>query len=296
MSVSLKIQRLRGLISLQPSRNPALRVTLRSLSQLQRRITRVTDLLSRRGNQDEALLCNSIPKSGTNLVVQIVKSFPGVRFFDTIILDRGIWRSNQSDQPYLINGIRKLLPRECAAAHLPYTAELADVLQQQRTLHFFIIRDPRDILISDLHFASRIAYWHPLYKDLNRMANDDERLYALIRGFEYGNGKVHPDFGVRMRKYLGWIDEPRTCVVKFEDLVGTNPASTLERMDLYFKEHAGWAGQSDPVKTTTSVIDPGRSKTFRKGQIGEWREQFSEGHLHAFSEVASDLLQKFQYE
>ncbi len=296
MSVSLKSQRLRGLISLQPARNPALRVTLRSLSQLKRRITRVTDHLSRHGDQDQALLCNSIPKSGTNLVLQIVKSYPGVRFYDTIILDRGIWRSNQSDQPYLIDGIRKLLPRECAAAHLPYTAQLAEILRQQQTLHFFIIRDPRDILISDLHFASRIAYWHPLYKDLNRMATDDERLYALIRGFEYGNGRVHPDFGVRMRKYLGWIDEPGTCVVRFEDLVGTSPASILERMDRYFTEHAGWAGQSDPIKTTMSVIDPGRSKTFRKGQPGEWRHQFSESHLLAFSEVASDMLQRFQYE
>ena len=39
-----------------------------------------------------------------------------------------------------------------------------------------------------------------------------------------------------------------------------------------------------------------RTPTFRKGQIGGWREAFTEAHKEAFKATAGDLLVQLGYE
>jgi hypothetical protein len=55
-----------------------------------------------------------------------------------------------------------------------------------------------------------------------------------------------------------------------------------------------------PRKKALSVlvgaIQPGRSRTFRSGKTGGWREQFTEEHKALFKDIAGDLLVRLGYE
>ncbi|OIJ18549.1 hypothetical protein BKP45_19090 [Anaerobacillus alkalidiazotrophicus] len=50
------------------------------------------------------------------------------------------------------------------------------------------------------------------------------------------------------------------------------------------------------VKEMERSINPGESPTFRKGQLGNWREEFDQEIKQAFKHVAGDILIQLGYE
>jgi hypothetical protein len=87
-------------------------------------------------------------------------------------------------------------------------------------------------------------------------------------------------------------------MVKFEDLVGPRgggSAETQKRTVERVARHVGLEPEERMMRTVEENIF-GVSNTFRKGQIGGWREEFSEEHARAAREIAGPLLVKLGYE
>ncbi|MCM2372785.1 sulfotransferase domain-containing protein [Rhodopirellula sp. ICT_H3.1] len=164
-------------------------------------------------------------------------------------------------------------------------------------LHFLAIRDPRDILVSDLHFVSEMAYWHPLHTGINRFATKSDQLDALIHGFEYKPGLFYPNIQERLAEYLSWLDSPDVCVVRFEDLTGENAGQAIKKMNSYFASRATWIDPNIELDCKVeTIIDPRKSKTFRSGKTGGWRKEFQSYHCTAFEQLAGSALERLGYE
>jgi hypothetical protein len=64
-------------------------------------------------------------------------------------------------------------------------------------------------------------------------------------------------------------------------------------------EKTGYQIPTPRAKALTILIEaiqPGKSRTFRSGKTGGWREHFTDEHKQLFKDVAGDLLIKLGYE
>jgi sulfotransferase 6B1 len=181
-------------------------------------------------------------------------------------------------------------------AHCIYTPELADLFRQQGMRTVCILRDPRDVAVSQMYYIKQLKN-HFAREGYMALPSDRERLLVSIRGGELGGRRLQ-SLDERYRQFLGWEREGGAVLVKFEDLVGTKGGGSAEAQRLAVERVASHLGV-EVEQRTMGVVEGelfGMGRTFRKGQIGGWREEFSEEHAQAAREIAGPLLVELGYE
>ncbi len=254
------------------------------------------------------LFANSFPKSGTHLLTQVLAGFAqfgpavvsGLPAIVTFEGDSG----RQRAEAEITQDLRRLLPGDIAYGHLHALPGIVETLCQLGFAVYFILRDPRDVVVSHVHYVTEIApahIHHHYYK--YELKNLDERLRVSILGADFhprtdqSNNNSFPDIRARFEPYLGWLERSEVLALHFEDFI-TRRGETLENV----YTHALWRGfapscdKATALRTLDQSIAPERSPTFRSGKIGGWRESFSDAHKTLFKEVSGDLLMRLGYE
>jgi sulfotransferase 6B1 len=159
-----------------------------------------------------------------------------------------------------------------------------------------ILRDPRAVAVSQMHYLKQLKN-HFAHEAFTTMTSDYERLLVSIRGAKL-NGRALLPLDERYRQFLGWEQDAGTVVVKFEDLVGPKGGGSAELQRRAVERVAAHVGLSADERTMRRVEEGlfGMGRTFRKGQIGGWREEFFPEHKQAVKEVAGSLLIELGYE
>lgn len=249
------------------------------------------------------VLCNSFPKSGTHLLSQILTQFPSVRPWDDIISVQAL-SGVMNTRQHIRWKLASVPPGSLVRAHLMHVPEVIEVLSQFEVRSFFIMRDLRDVAVSHARWVlgePRI-FLHAIYKAMDSF---DDCLMASIRGVPlgtpFGSNASQPDIGTDFRRWAGWLTDPGTLTVRFEDLVGErgggDEAARIGRVRAV-AEHLGYPLDEAAAARHfgSRVLDPSTSPTFRKGEIGGWSDIFNERHREAFRYVAGDLLVELGYE
>lgn len=249
------------------------------------------------------VLVNSIPKAGTNLLKNIVKSVPGIRGCDD-----ASWAGGLPDPDDRLDFLRDRFwchrPGCFYTGHIPYARQIAAWLDDREFRHLFMMRDPRDVIVSVCHYIMRDTRpRHPYYDMYARFASDQERLMAVITGFRADAGvyrtgaDVIPSIASGCEVYMPWAQHPGVLTVRFEDLVGQD--ASAERV----REVLARILRFLDVPVEDATIDrmqrrgmsPRRSYTFRRGRVGSWRDEFTEAHVTAFQRHAGDLVERMGY-
>ena len=192
----------------------------------------------------------------------------------------------------------RLLPGDIAYGHLHAQPLVIESLCRAGVAPYFMLRDPRDVVLSHVHYVTEMApdhIHHRYYKD--ELHNLDERLRVSISGRDDLDGVSFPDIRTRFEPYVGWLERPEVLAIHFEDFI-TNRAGTLESVF----DHAVRRGfkpacdRSSALQILDGSIQPERSPTFRSGKIGGWRLAFSDEHKTQFKETTGDLLIRLGYE
>jgi hypothetical protein len=181
-------------------------------------------------------------------------------------------------------------------AHCDYSPELTSLFAGERMRVVCILRDPRDVAVSQMHHIKQRKE-HFAHEAFLKLPSDHERLLYSIRGGELGGRRLQ-SLDERYRQFLGWQDDESAMMVKFEDLVGSRgggSAETQRRTVERVARHVGLQPDELMLRTVEENIF-GVSSTFRKGQIGGWREEFSEEQARAAREIAAPLLVELGYE
>jgi hypothetical protein len=262
-------------------------------------------------NGTPVLFANSFPKSGTHLLTQVMHAF--TRFgmavesgLPAIVTFDGFSGRQRSEQE-ILDDLLRLLPGDIAYGHVHAFPGAVEVLCRAGFAAYFILRDPRDVAVSHVHYVAEMApnhIHHRYYHEV--LQNFDQRLEASIRGvpileLEKAAGKCVPeplpDILSRVEPYLGWLEQPEVLVLRYEDFIRERQA-TLERV-LGHAARRGFAPaveRSAVLRSLEQSIDPQRSPTFRSGKIGGWRSAFKEQHLRLFAQTTGDLLERLGYE
>lgn len=245
------------------------------------------------------VLTNSVPKSGTHLLDQIVAGLPQRTNYGGFLSSMtSSFQMRQRSDASVAAYIRATVPGENVRAHVFCRPAYVEEFERLNFVHYFIYRDPRDVVVSGCHYLREINPWHRLRRYFRNCQTLEEAILMNIRGLTHVDPSIPlPSIAERFSRYEGWIHCPQVCAVRFEDLRGAEGPAALERLVQHF---ASRCAEPPPVEATLErvnmTIKPERSHTFRKGQGGGWVEAFTPACKDAFKSVAGDLLVRLGYE
>ena len=162
----------------------------------------------------------------------------------------------------------------------------------------FNMRDPRDRMIS---YAFKLKSYNPALnmniqdKSINELTWDIMTRYGEMTSqymWPKAPCKNMKDFSEYYCAYLPWFEYPQLLVVYFENLVGPQAGGSTEKQIIEIKKIAKFleVPVSDQEAATIAANIYGDTASFRKPQIGIWKEYFDTNHKNAFK---SPIMAKF---
>jgi hypothetical protein len=254
------------------------------------------------------VLVNSVPKAGTHLVNSILDLLPEIRtsgvHLNTLSAGR-YGKTNPEAAELDWHIVRSLLgrikPGQYATSHLWGHPTLFAILEELDFRSIFIVRDPRDIIVSDVEYISRL-HRHPQYKRFRHdYADRDARIRALISGYPAGRWDLPQlPFVHRLRGFQPWLD-PRNGAYccRYEDLVGDSGggSASVQRLRLAeIAQHVNRPLDESALYQISRAAWSSHSPTFRKGGTGDWRKILVGSTLEYFYEqVDADVMAAYGY-
>jgi sulfotransferase 6B1 len=231
------------------------------------------------------VLCVSVPKAGTHLVERAVCLHP--RLYRRRLPTLNPLNMGDEGLPGVLASTR---PGQVVLAHVPYEDGYAAALEQEDVRVLFAVRDPRDIAVSLAHYiGDREDHpLHPLFapRDLRG------RIELAITG----DGDARPpapSLESILAGFAGWLGSG-ALVVRFEDLVGGRGGGTAESQERVLGEiyaHLGVEAEPGLRERVFSEASP----TFRRGSIGQWRQELDPELEALFEREAGRWMETYGY-
>ena len=244
------------------------------------------------------VLANSFPKSGTHLLLQILETLPGVTTYGSFIASMPSITFKERSEKSHLRLLGRMIPGEVVPAHLFYHPLFSTKITNKNAVHFFIYRDLRDVAISEAHYLFDMNRWHRMHRYYRALPTLDERITLAIEGDSDPNNPYdYPNIAERFSRYKGWLRSEDVCAVKFEDLRSSMREEYIRDMIIFYAQKC--LAEIDVDKVTQAVmknINPANSHTFRRGQVGEWKDNFTDEHKDLMKSVAGNLLIELCYE
>lgn len=242
---------------------------------------------------------NSKPKSGSHLLLQILNGFTRIMPYKYVesepvrtITKEGKRKTNRE----VLHELGSIPRGVIGWGYLEATPENVAFLCQPDHVNYFIYRDPRDMLVSQVFFATDMHEEHGMHEYYNSLPDFGDRLKVAITGIAR-DGLYMVNVKQRYEGVFQWLEQPDVLCIRFESLIDHREA-TLDAM-LDEVESTGYEIPTPREKALSillEVIQPKKSHTFRSGKTGGWKEHFREEHKKLFKDVAGDLLVKLGYE
>ncbi len=296
------------------------------------------------------IIANSLPKSGTHLLSHFLSLVGYSELKPNIAW--GQIRSSNLNPFYIIqkelridrsgNGLsidldipdkkvkpvwlRKILFNSISEgyhkAHLPYSKELETFLIKAKVKLIYIIRDPRDVLLS--YYDWVLSYpAHPEYYRISRCNSINNGLRKILHGNEYNdnyfkalysgflfksgymplkkyqrNYKVAP-LKERLERSIGWWKSDNVCKVKFEELIGDKGGGNYEIQRMAIKKLLKYLEidlTTDKIVHISENLFNPKANTFNKGIIGRWKKYFDDEFKKEFDNECGYYLNELNYE
>lgn len=245
------------------------------------------------------VLINSFPKSGTHLLFQLFeKNSNRIKDYKTFIASMPSISQKERSRLKTIKLINSIVAGELVRAHLFYHSDIENILFNKKIIHYFIYRDPRDVVISEANYLYDMNKWHRLHKYFKKFPNLDDRIMFSIKGNSFYKTYIkYPNIVERFNKYKGWLTSKNVYSIKYENLVGANRDDEICKiMNYYIHQLSEELYLDDLVSKAIANLDPSKSHTFREGGTQKWKKYFNEEHKELFKEIGGQLLIDLNYE
>ncbi len=182
--------------------------------------------------------------------------------------------------------------------HAPFPNELTE--GNFRGLH--LIRDPRDVVLSGMHYHRRSTeewlcvpeseYGGLSYQEKLNSLDDDERLYFEMQYAGYAT----------TRDMLDWdYDDSRFLEMRYEDLIGMSGRALFNealRFIGFSRQDLDWGTEMFTQNSlfTMGFKTPPDDPHIRSGRPAQWRTEFRRRHGRRFLEILGDSLIRLGYE
>ena len=242
---------------------------------------------------------NAKPKSGSHLLLQVLNGFTRIlpyRYVDAEPIRTIKTSGGRRTQDEILADLRTLPTGVIGWGYLDATPENVSFLTSSGRVNFFIYRDPRDLLVSQVFFATDMHEEHGMHDYYNALPDFSERLKVAITGTDR-DGLTMVSVKGRYEGVFQWLATPGVMRIRYEDLVNNRDATLMSMLEEV--EKTGYripTPRAQALSVLVDAIQPKKSHTFRSGKTGGWREHFTEEHKKLFKEIAGDLLVRLGYE
>lgn len=250
---------------------------------------------------DEAppIFGNAKPKSGSHLLLQVLNGLcqiaPYAYVEEEPIRTLGSQGSHRLAQE-ILSDLKKIPGSVIGWGYLDAMPENVAFLCRPERVNYFIYRDPRDMLVSQVYFATEMHEGHGMHTYYQSLPDVAARLKVAITGIDK-DGLHMVSVRERYAGVFRWLEQPAVMCIRFEDLIDHRDATLNGMLDQV--EKTGYkipTPREQALSIIVQAIQPKKSHTFRSGKTGGWREHFSTEHKKLFKDVAGDLLVQLGYE
>ena len=228
----------------------------------------------------------SVPKCGTNLLSTLL----------TRLLECKKTPNNSTISSNYINKAKHHLHKHNTflLTHDGYTKQKDLLLVSHDARAIMIMRDPRDQLVSAAYYMKK----NPQIKKFAKY--HDMSIEDIIHDLIEGNTPNPSITNIKMYydRFLPWLDHSNVYITTFEKLVGPQGGGTIQEQlteIMNIANHIGISISEEKAKKIANHIF-GKGGTFRKGQIGDWKNHFTQEHKERFKKIAGQLLIDLGYE
>jgi sulfotransferase family protein len=250
-------------------------------------------------HETPSIFGNSKPKSGSHLLLQILNGFTRVmpyKYVDAEPIRTITNDGRRRSQAEILDDLKRLPEGVIGWGYLEATKENVSFLTAAGHVNYFIYRDPRDLLISQVFFATDMHEGHGMHVHYNSLPDFGARLNVAITGIDQDGLKM---VSVKQR-YEGvfqWLEQKDVLCLRYEDLVNDRDVALNTMLDEV--EKTGYKipmSREKALSILVEAIQPKKSHTFRLGKTGGWKTYFTEEHKKLFKDVAGDLVVRLGYE
>lgn len=231
------------------------------------------------------VFCNSIPKCGSYLLLRAVKKLKKLQDYGTIQA-----KENK------VAAIRKMPENSMLAGHQQNNPKIIRVLLNNSVTTLFIIRDPRDMIVSRYYFekSNRIFNRYRQFQTMPKEKAYNEIIKSVLGGT---NGTKAKKFNVAkyIESFSQYLNNEAITVIRFEDLIGLKGGGSLAAQKATLLTIKKAINSDVDIDTIANKVFSEKSETFRKGQINQWSYEFSETNKRLFNKTAGNLLGKLGY-
>lgn len=183
--------------------------------------------------------------------------------------------------------------------HIPVDQRLIKWFKSRKYKVFTILRDPRDVLISSIHWVfsgNDVDHLIDVPEESFSQLSLEEQISELITGERFGFQLIDRLY----RRHYDWLELDRNMLypTTFEELVGPNGGGDelqQKRVIHEIAQHIGMSLSEEKVdKIATELF--GNTNTFRSGQIGAWKKDFSDQNKEEFKRYYGEDLIRLGYE
>ena len=196
--------------------------------------------------------------------------------------------SSSHQYKHLIDILLRLDSDDFFCGHIPFSETILRLLSQSDVCIIQALRDPRDVLVSQLSFALEHSqhFLHHTLKDIN---NPTEQQRLVLQGSIDGR-LLQKSLVDQYREIDRWMSSGKILVVRYEDLVGEQGDGDLARQKETVEQIACFLGISisrSRVNNICELLYDPNTPGFGMGKIGRWVDVLTPEFLDLFN---SDMI------
>ncbi len=243
-------------------------------------------MASASSGQKKTVFFLTLPKSGTHLLKKVLPMIleKDILYFTNIDQDPFNPPHIPDDQYFIFNHV------------YPGFSKYKE-WNKDKCIKVLLIRDPRDAVISFMHWLPKEKHWGPwtpqeFIDDFNSLSQEERLTRSILFPDKY--------LGIPLfcREALEWMKDPNVFILRFEDIVGPQGGgsrATQEKTIQALSEHIGVHLSQERIAFIADNLFGG-SFTFREGKIGTWSKYFNEAHKKLFKSTMGYALIKMGFE
>ena len=243
------------------------------------------------------IVANSFPKSGTHLLIQILEVVPGIKDWAMFVPSHPSTKKRERSAKRVNSALSMLVKRELVAAHLYFSDETEERLSSIGAAHFFIIRDLRDVVVSEAMYLRYKNRWHYMHRYFKNCKTDSDAIDLAINGL--ANSRVsYPNIFERFSRYKGWLNSS-ALTVRYEDLMGEGRGEALREIGIHLSKKGHLPSDTNIsgfCALAEKNICPSRSHTFRSAKSQGWKENLNDKQIRNMIELCGEELSALGYD